>query len=649
MEASILVNELRYAVRQISRVPGFALTVVLTLGIGIGANLATFQLLDAILFGRLPITAPEQIYSVHSAKSPFDAQWFFSYPAYQRLNKETAGGAPVIAHSGISEGLLKAPGRFGERIRYQLVSANFFDVLGLAPQLGRLFYFADEQVGAQETPVVLGSGYWKRSFGSDASVIGKHLTVNGVPLTIVGVAPRDFFGVEAGSAPDIWLPLSAQASGEFRTWFDSTGPGTGVDIGGSYINQANVYWLWLLTRVPAAANGSALASRWTQVLQPDLALLAATSKDARERAQLLSSRVQLIPAAGGEGTLREDYSTPLLILMAMAAVVLLVGCVNIANLQLARLWTRLHELSVRASLGGRQWQLLRPLLVEGLLLAAIGGILAVIVGRAASVLLLRWASGNGSAIALNLRSGWALFAFGGTMLLVALISFSVLPAWRITRRSLAEHMTVRMSSSLAGGPLVRRWSSVLLAGQVSFSVLSLGTAVLFAQTLLNLSHLNVGLDRDHVDTVHLDFSAWKYPEPALPGLYLRILERLKQIHDVNDAALQMCAIPGCMWHTAIHVAGRPDIPERQTHGEENRVGADYFHTMGIPLLAGREFSTRDTTESPGVAILSRTFARQLFGNASPIGQKIGMGQGLMMRNTRLWERWKTRAWTICAR
>src|SRR3954453_20267589 len=137
MEASILVNELRYAVRQISRVPGFALTVVLTLGIGIGANLATFQLLDAVLFGRLPITAPEQIYSVHSAKSPFDAQWFFSYPAYQRLNKETAGSAPVIAHSGISEGLLKAPGRFGERIRYQLVSTNFFDVLGLAPQLGR--------------------------------------------------------------------------------------------------------------------------------------------------------------------------------------------------------------------------------------------------------------------------------------------------------------------------------------------------------------------------------------------------------------------------------------------------------------------------------------------------------------------------------
>jgi predicted permease len=167
----------------------------------------------------------------------------------------------------------------------------------------------------------------------------------------------------------------------------------------------------------------------------------------------------------------------------------------------------------------------------------------------------------------------------------------------------------------------------LLAGQVSFSILSLGTAALFAQTLVNLNRVNVGLDRDHLNTVYLDFSASKYSERTLPGLYLRILERLKRIHGVNDAALQMCAIPGCVWHTAIHVAGRPDIPERQMHGEENRIGVGYFHTTGIPMLEGREFGTQDTTDSPGVAILNRAFARQLFGDASPIGQRIGYGPG----------------------
>jgi predicted permease len=623
-EASILIGELRYAVRQIWKVPGFSLIVVLTLGIGIGANLAIFQLLHAVLFGRLPVAAPEQIYSLHAVKSPFDAQWFFSYSAYQRLNNEAAGTAPVLAHSGISEGLLKAPGYSGQHIRFQLVSANFFDVLGLSPQLGRFFYGADEKVG-EEQVAVLRSGYWKQSFARDTNVVGKHVIVNGVPVTIVGVAPEKFFGVTAGSAPDVWLPLTAQTTGKFRTWFDSTGPGTGADIGGSYMSQANVYWLWLLARLPDAAKGSAVASRWTRILQPDLASLAAISKDARERTQVLDSRVQLISAAGGEGTLRENYSPALLILMAMAGVVFLVGCVNIANLQLARLLSRQHELSVRSSLGASRWQLLRHLLIEGLLLAVAGAILAVVIGRAASVILLHWASGSGPTIAVNLESGWAFFAFGGMMLMLALISFSVLPALRITRDSLAEHMTTRASSSSLGGPRTRRWSSILLAAQVSFSLLSLGTAALFAQTLLNLSHVNLGLDRDHVITVHLDFSTWSYSESALPRLYVRILERLKEIHGVHGAALQMCAIPGCMWHTALHVAGRPDVPERQMHGEENRVGAAYFHTMGIPLLEGREFGALDTTDSQRVVILSRAFARQLFGNDSPIGHRIGYG------------------------
>jgi predicted permease len=605
-------------------VPGFSLTVVLTLGLGIGANLAIFQLLHAVLFGRLPVAAPEQIYSLHAVKSPFDAQWFFSYPAYQRLNNEAAGTAPVIAHSAVSEGLLKASGYSGRHIRFQLVSANFFDVLGLSPRLGRFFYGADEKVG-EEQVAVLRSGYWTQGFGRDTNVVGKHVILNGVPVTIVGVAPEKFFGATAGSAPDVWLPLTAQATGKFRTWFDSTGPGTGADIGGSYMSQANVYWLWLLARVPDAAKGSAVASRWTRILQPDLASLATISKDARERTQVLGSRVQLVSAAGGEGTLREDYSLTLSILMALAGVVFLVGCINIANLQLARLLGRLHELSVRSSLGATRWQLLRHLLIEGSLLAVAGAILAVVIGRAASVLLLRWASGSGPTIALNLESGWAFFAFGGVMLMLALISFSVLPALRITRDSLAEHMTTRASPSSLGGPRTRRWSSILLAGQVSFSLLSLGTAALFVQTLLNLSHVNLGLDRNHVITVHLDFSTWSYSEDALPQLYTRILERLRGIHGVQGAALQMCAIPGCMWHTALHVAGRPDVPERQMHGEENRVGATYFHTMGIPLLEGREFGALDTIDSQRVAILSRTFARQLFGNDSPIGHRIGYG------------------------
>jgi predicted permease len=616
------MTNLRYAFRQLRGAPGFALTVILTLGAGIGANLAIFQLLHAVLFSKLPVAAPEQLYSVHAVKSPFDAQWFFSYPAYEKLKRDTSETAPLIARSGISEGLLKATSHASERVRFQLVSSNFFDVLGLAPQRGR-FFRADEEASANgEIPVILRAAYWRRAFGADPHILGRKFVVNGVPAVVVGVAPEKFSGVVTGSAVDVWLPLSAQATRQFYTWFDSTGPGTSADISSSYLPQSNVYWLWLIARFPDPAMQVASASRWMQALRPDFAELAAISKDDRERTQVLQSNVQLISAAGGEGTFRNDYSPALLVLMAMAAVVLLVGCVNIANLQLARLLSRQRELSVRASLGANRWQLLHQLVVEGLLLATGGAILAIAIAQTASVLLLRWASSGSSSIYLNLESGWAFFGLGALLLLLALLACTVLPAWRMTRVD-SESMTSRAASGSLGGPKARRWSSLLLAGQVSFSLLAVGTAAMFAQTLLSLSHVNAGLDRDRLITIRLDFSDSSVHEDDLPALYARVLDRIRQIHSVNDAAVQMCAIPGCIWNTAIHVAGRPDIPEKQMHGEENRVGAGYFHTMGIPLIAGREFDVRDSPSSQRVAILSRAFSRQLFGNESPIGRRIG--------------------------
>jgi len=617
------MTNLRYAFRQLRSAPAFALTVILTLGAGIGANLAIFQLLHAVLLAKLPVASPEQLYSVHAVKSPFDAQWFFSYPAYKKLQSETSGSAPLIARSGISEGLLKASAHASERVRFQLVSANFFDVLGVAPERGRFFRDSDDTANDGEIPIVLRAAYWQRAFGADPHMVGRKLIVNNVPVVVVGIAPEKFSGVVTGSAVDVWLPLSAQATTEFRTWFDSTGPGTGADIGGSYLSQSNVYWLWLIARIPDAATQSRTAARWTQALQPDFAELAAISKDNRERMQVLQSNVRLISAAGGEGNLRNEYSPALLVLMAMAAVVLLVGCVNIANLQLARLLSRQRELSVRASLGASRSQLLRQLVAEGFLLAAAGAILAVAIGQTASAFLLRWASSSGSSIDLNLEFGWAFFGLGALLLLLALLASSVLPAWRMTRVDLSESMTSRAASGSLGGPKTRKWSSLLLAGQVSFSLLAVGTAAMFAQTLLSLSHVNAGLDRDRLITIRLDFGDSNVHEDDVPRLYARVLDRIRQIHGVNDAAVQMCEIPACIWNTAIHVAGRPDIPEKQMHGEENHVSAGYFHTMGIPLITGREFDQRDLPGSQGVAILSRAFSRQLFGDQDPIGHRIG--------------------------
>jgi len=617
-----LFADLRYSTRQLRRSPGFALTVILTLALGIGGNLAVFQLLHAALFSRLPISQPDQLYSLHAVKSPFDHQWFFSTPAYRNLRTSSANVAPVIARSGISQGILVPNGGSPSRADFQMVSDNFFEVLGFSPAAGRFFLSGEDEPSQTQLPVVLRYAYWKQSFGADPELIGKQVIVNGVPAVIVGVAPERFSGVVAGTAPDIWLPLAAQSSGRFITWFDSLGPGSGADIRASYQNQQSVFWLWLLARVPDTEKSSS-AARWTEILQPDLGLLANASKDLRERDQIQQSRVQLISAATGEGTFRAEYSQPLILLMAMAALVLFIGCVNLANLQLVRLLGRQRELSVRASLGASRWRLLRQLLAEDLLLAALGAFPAFLVSRAASALLLRWASSGDRPIPLDLRPGWELFALSAALFFATLVGFSFLPAWRISRSNLAIRVTARSSSSSSQGRNTRKWSSLLLVGQVSFSLLLLGVAALFAETLLNISRIDAGVDRDHVLSVHLDFTNAGFKEDNLPELYNRVLTRLRELPAVRDAAVSMCAIPGCIWNTAIHVYGHPEIPEAQLHGEENHVGAGYFETLGIPVLRGREFDERDLPMSQPVAIVNHVFAQKLFGSENPIGRRIG--------------------------
>jgi predicted permease len=617
-----VMQDLRYSVRRLRRSPAFALTVVITLALSIGANLAIFELLRGVLFTELPVQQPGQLYSLRAVKSPFDEQWFFSYPAYQRLKQTTQDVAPVIARSGISEGIVQSHTGSSARVRFQLVSDNFFNVLGLRPVIGRFFLPSDDEIGQSFWPIVLRYGYWKQSLGADRSVLGARFLVNNVPVVVAGIAPERFSGVVAGTAPDFWLPLGAQSSGRFHSWFDSLGPGSGADIDAPYMNQAGVFWLWLLARIPNQAQPS-VVNHWTQALASDLTLLADAAKDPNEREQIFATRVRLISAALGEGNFRQDYSEPLIVLMAMAALVLLVGCVNLANLQLTRLLSRQREIAVRTALGAARMQILRQLFVEDLLLALIGGAVAFVVSSAASFVLLRWASGTGPLIPVDLRMTWQLVLFGVALLAVSLISFSLFPTWKITRGNLSEDIRARANSPTTQSRSTYKWSGLLLTGQITLSLLLLGMTALFAQTLLNLSHVDAGLDRKHVVSVHLDLTNAGYEETELPELYSRLLFRLRELPGIRDAALQRCAIPGCVWNTSIHVFGHPEFPEKQLHAEENHVGARYFHTIGIPISQGREFDERDLPSSQPVAILNRTFSHKLFGNENPVGHRIG--------------------------
>jgi predicted permease len=607
-----LQQDLRHALRQIHKAPGFALTVVLTLAIGIGANLAVFRVLHGVLFARLPVVRPSQLYSLRAVKSPFDAQWFYSYPAYERLRQATGAAAPVIARSGLGSGVLQVRNDFSQEASFQLVSDNFFSVLGLSPSGGRFFQAGDDTTGQSELPVVLRYGFAKEHPGQSA--VGTRAVLNRVPIVVVGVAPEDFFGVVQGAAPDLWLPLAAQSSGSFGTWFDSLGPGYRYDLEAPYRSQEGIFWLWVLARASDTEKPSAV-NRWTQAIQPDLQLIADATRDPQERARIRNARVQLIPAAGGEGSLNTTYGRPLFLLMGMAALVFLIGCVNLANLQLARLAGRQREMALRVSLGASRWRVLQQLLVEDSLLVAIGGSLAIATCGLMSSILLHWASGRQHPIPLALRFGVQDLLVGAALLVTALIGFSLLPAWHTTRDNLAAQPSM--------GSKGQRWSSLLVAGQVSLSLLLLSMAALFSRTLLNLSQLDAGLDREHVLSVHLDLRSGGIGKENFTDLNKQILDALKGLPFVRDASLAMCRIPGCIWNTAIHVSGHPELPEAQMHGEENHVSVGFFHTLGIPLLQGRTFVEGDRKQSQPVAVLNRAFARKLFGNESPVGHFIG--------------------------
>jgi len=616
-------RDVRCALRRMRKFPGFAATVVLTLGLAIGANLAVFQLLYSVVFARLPVPRPDELMALRAVKSPFDGQWFVSYPAYQRLRRATGASTPVIARSGFGMGLLQLQDRAPQDARFQLVSDNFFRVLGVAPAAGRLFTESDDRPGENELPVVVRYGFALRQFGT-VQVAGRRAVLNGVPVVIVGVAAQRFLGVMTGYAPDLWLPLEAQATGKVGAWFDSLGPGHGIHLDDSWLDQPGIFWLWLTARVPPG-EGAAAGARWTAALQPDLTLMADAAPTPQARATILHAQVQLVSTANGEGSLREDSFLPLALLMALASSVFLAGCLNLANLQAARLSARQRDFSVRISLGASRWRLLRQVLTEDVLLTVGGGVLAIVTGRAASVLLVRWASSRDWLLNLDLYAGARVLLLGAGLMIVALCVFSLLPGWHALRWNFAGARGSKWTYAVTPqSASARRWSSTMLSVQVSLSMLLVAMAACFAKTLVHLTRIDTGMDREHVLSVHVDMvHGYAAQHTSLPVLYRTLVERLEALPQVGSAAVEMCRIPGCGWNTAMHVFGKRDTEIADLHGEEDHVGRGYFRAMGIPMLRGRDFSDADRTDTQKVVILNEAYAKKLFGNENPIGHRIG--------------------------
>jgi predicted permease len=616
------LHDTRYALRQLRRSPTFTVTALLTLAFGIGANLGVFQLLYAVILAELPIPHPEEVVRIHAARSPFDQSWTISYPAYQRLRAATPD-IPLMATAYADDATLELPNRAPVKASCTPVSDNYFSGLGVAPAAGRLFVEADERMGQGEWPAVLRYGFARNLFGSAQQAVGQHIHLNGRAFVVIGVAHRRFFGDNTGFASDIWIPLALQSTGAFAFAWDSLGPGHNVSLDKPWYNQPTIFWLLLTARIPPARRAMVLA-HWDQVFRSDREVMAEATADPAVKAALLHVRTTAAPLS--ENGMRKRFAAPLTLLMALSASIFLVGCLNLANLQLARLHARAHELSVRMALGAGRGRLIRQIVLEDALLVAGGSACAFVLGRAASGILIRWASYRNAPYTFDLHPNLPFAALGAGLMLLSLVCFSILPAVLFTRAGIAQTAGSRAKVAGIAQTARQRWrSNALLGTQVSLSLLLSTMSACFAATLVHWETVDVGMDREHVLIVHPELHQPRYTDHTemLPALYNQIQERLQALPGVRSAAMEMCGGIHCGWITALYVHGRSDLTDAQVHGQEDHVGLGFFSTLGIPFLRGRDFSSLDTDKTQPVAIVNRAYARQLFGDADPIGQWVG--------------------------
>jgi hypothetical protein len=450
---------------------------------------------------------------------------------------------------------LELSGRASIKASCAPVSDNYFSGLGVSPAAGRLFVLADEHMEQDEWPAVLRYDFARNTFGSAQQAVGQHMLLNGRAFVVIGVAHRRFLGDRTGFAPDIWMPLALQRTGAFAFSWDSLGPGHDVSLSRPWYNQPTIFWLAITARIPPERRAAVLA-HWDQVFRHDRELMTEATADPAAKAALLHATTGTAPLS--DNGMRKKFTAPLMLLMGLSASIFLVGCLNLANLQLARLHARAHELSVRMALGASSGRLIRQIVLEDVLLVAGGAVCAFVLGRAASRILVRWASNRSALFTLDLHPNLPLAALGVGLMLVSLLCFSILPAIFFVRAGVAQ--TAGSSAKVAGIAQTarQRWRSNLLLGtQVSLSLLLSTMSACFAATLVHLETVNVGMDREHVLIVRPELHQPRYTDhrELLPDLYRRIVERLQAIPGVRSAAVEMCGGIHCGWITALYVQG----------------------------------------------------------------------------------------------
>jgi predicted permease len=608
------LQDLGYAVRTLVKTPAFTIVVVLTLALGIGANTAIFSLTDQVLLRVLPVNAPEQLV-VLDGPGAFNGRTFnngtFSYPMYRDFRDQNTVFSGVIARHPVALTLM-ANGE-AERVSGELVTGNYFDVLGVRARIGRTFTQNDDTTPGGHPLVMLSHRYWMRRFAGNPGVLNQTITLNGLPMTIIGVTPPGFFGIVVGESPDVMVPMMMKAQ-MTPTWDD--------------LQNRRSRWVTVMARLaPAVSVEQAEAAMnviYRQINEQELKDITTTSKTFRER--FVSKHLFLRPGQKGRSDIRQQFSTPILVLMGMVGLVLLIACANVANLLLARGAARQKEVAIRLALGASRGAIVQQRLIESFVLAAAGAMLGLAVASWTGALLIKMLPFDEAARTLSASPDARVMAFALTAAALTALLFGLAPALQSTRPVLTSTLKDE-AGSVVGGTGHSRFRKSLVIAQVCLSVLLLAGAGLFARSLYNLKTLNPGFDADQLLGFSLDPSLNGYSRERSLALFQQLQEQLSQLPDVRSATASVIPLmTDSNWSSTVRVEGYQPKEGEDMNPDVDGVGQAFFATMGQPLLKGREFSVKDTAGAPKVAIINEAMATYFFGKDNPLGRRIGWGR-----------------------
>jgi len=603
--AETLWQDIRFGLRQLKRSPGFTTVAVLTLALGIGANTAIFQLLDAVRLRSLPVMNPSELTLVHLADLPGKrGSQEIVYPAlnnplWEYIRDHQHVFSEVLAWSPINLGITE--GNHERLVQGLWVSGDFFNVLGVQPAIGRLFTSADDQPGCGASGVVVSHAFWQNQLEGDPHAIGRTLTIGRHPVPIVGVTHAGFTGPEIGHSFDLAVPICSQSA----YWTE-----------GNWLNSSTDWWLTVMGRLKPGDSLS-MANAGLKSFSPG-AFEASLRKDypIENVRDYLHFELVADSAPGGVSWLRDKYETPLWMLLGLAGVVLLIACANLANLMLARGSARVQELAVRLSLGATRRRLIWQLLWESFPLILVGGASGLLLAGALGNSLVALLSRQGDSLFVNLHPDWRVLGFTAMVAALTALLFGLVPAFRAA--SLAPSEAMKAGSPRTGGMHEgNRLRRVLVITQVALSLVLVTGAVLFARTLANLLTVEAGFREDGILITWLD----RLPVAHRLAVKKEILDRLRDVPGV-EAASEVGLVPlsGGSVDNRVWVEG----DDRQSGFDPNFnwISDGFFKTLGTPLLAGRDFDEQDTPKSRKVAIVNQEFARRLGKGANPVGLQI---------------------------